>query len=138
MRKRFAPRILILVVLAAAGVGTALAVGGPILKVSHNSQLGAIVVDAKGMTLYHLTSEHGKVACTGTCATFWPPVMWAGKGKPTLGAGPVEEFRRVRCINRVIGQRSQRLQFRQLLTRQSLRSFLLHRPSFRGPWLSAR
>jgi predicted lipoprotein with Yx(FWY)xxD motif len=87
MRKRFTRRILVLVVLAAAGVGTALAVGGPILKVSHNSQLGAIVVDAKGMTLYHLTSEHGKVVCTGTCATFWPPVMWAGKGKPTLGAG---------------------------------------------------
>lgn len=87
MRRRFAPRILVVVVLAAAGVGTALAVGGPILKVSHNSKLGAIVVDAKGMTLYHLTSEHGKVACTGTCATFWPPVMWAGTGKPTLGAG---------------------------------------------------
>jgi predicted lipoprotein with Yx(FWY)xxD motif len=87
MRKRFTRRILVLVVLAAAGVGTALAVGGPILKVSHNSQLGAIVVDAKGMTLYHLTSEHGKVVCTGTCATFWPPVMWAGEGKPTLGAG---------------------------------------------------
>jgi predicted lipoprotein with Yx(FWY)xxD motif len=78
----------VLVVLAAAGVGTALAVGGPILKVSHNAKLGAIVVDTKGMTLYHLTSEHGKVACTGKCATFWPPVIWAGKGKPTLlGAG---------------------------------------------------
>jgi predicted lipoprotein with Yx(FWY)xxD motif len=87
MSKRFTRRILVLVVLAAAGVGTALAVGGPILKVSHNSQLGAIVVDAKGMTLYHLTSEHGTLACTGKCATFWPPVIWAGKGKPTLGAG---------------------------------------------------
>jgi predicted lipoprotein with Yx(FWY)xxD motif len=87
MRKRITRRILVLVVLAAAGVGTALAVGGPILKVSHNSRLGAIVVDAKGMTLYHLTSEHGKLACTGTCASFWPPVLWAGKGKPPLGAG---------------------------------------------------
>ena len=87
MTKRITRRILVLVVLAAAGVGTALAVGGPILKVSHNSRLGAIVVDAKGMTLYHLTSERGKVACTGTCASFWPPVLWAGKGKPALGAG---------------------------------------------------
>ena len=87
MRKRIAPRILVLVVLAAAGVGTALAVGGPILKVSHNSKLGAIVVDSKGMTLYHLTSEHGKVACTGACTTYWPPLIWTGKGKPVLGAG---------------------------------------------------
>jgi len=57
---------------------------------------------------------------------------------PTLGAGPVEEFRRVRRINSAIGQRSQRLQFRQLLTRQPLRSFPLHRLSFRGRWPSAR
>jgi predicted lipoprotein with Yx(FWY)xxD motif len=87
MKKRIAPRMLILVVLAAAGVGTALAVGGPIIKVSHNAKLGAIVVDAKGLTLYHLTSEHGKIACTGVCTTYWPPVMWSGTGKPTLGAG---------------------------------------------------
>ena len=82
MKKRIAPRILILVVLAAAGVGTALAVGGPIIKVSHNAKLGAIVVDAKGRTLYHLTSEHGKIACTGVCTTYWPPVMWSGTGSP--------------------------------------------------------
>jgi predicted lipoprotein with Yx(FWY)xxD motif len=87
MRKRFLPRILVLVALAAAGVGTALAVGGPIIKSSHNTKLGAIVVDAKGLTLYHLTSEHGKIVCTGACTSFWPPVLWAGKGKPTLGAG---------------------------------------------------
>ena len=87
MSKRIATRLVILLVLAVAGVGTALAIGGPVIKVSHNAKLGAIVVDTKGMTLYHLTSEHGKLACTGTCATFWPPVLWAGKGTPVLGAG---------------------------------------------------
>jgi predicted lipoprotein with Yx(FWY)xxD motif len=87
MRTRLVPRALLLVVLAAAGVGTALAVSGPILKASHNAKLGAIVVDAQGRTLYHLTSEHGKVACRGACTTYWPPVLWPGKGKPALGPG---------------------------------------------------
>jgi predicted lipoprotein with Yx(FWY)xxD motif len=88
MRKRFAPRIAILAVLAAAGVGTALAVAGPIVKSSHNTKLGAnILVSATGLTLYHLTSEHGKIACTGACTTYWPPLLWTGKGKPVLGAG---------------------------------------------------
>jgi predicted lipoprotein with Yx(FWY)xxD motif len=88
MGKRFASRALVLVVLGAAGVGTALAVSGPILKGTHNTKLGAnIVVSAGGLTLYHLTSEHGAIKCSGKCAQFWPPVLWAGKGKPTLGPG---------------------------------------------------
>ena len=88
MRKRFASRALLLVVLAAAGVGTALAVSGPILKGAHNTRLGAnIVVSASGLTLYHLTSEHGTTVCNGKCTSFWLPVLWAGKGKPALGAG---------------------------------------------------
>jgi predicted lipoprotein with Yx(FWY)xxD motif len=88
MSKTFASRALLLVVLAVAGVGTALAVSGPILKGTHNTKLGAnIVVSAGGLTLYHLTSEHGAIKCSGKCATFWPPMMWAGKGKPSLGPG---------------------------------------------------
>src|ERR1700722_625968 len=88
MRKTIAVRALLLVVLAAAGVGTALAVAGPILKGTHNTRLGAnIVVSASGLTLYHLTSEHGTIACNGKCTSFWLPVLWAGKGKPALGAG---------------------------------------------------
>jgi predicted lipoprotein with Yx(FWY)xxD motif len=88
MKKRISLRLVILVVLAAVGVGTALAVSGPIVKVSHNAKLGAnILVDAHGLTLYHLTSEHGTIACNGQCTTYWLPVMWAGKGKPVLGAG---------------------------------------------------
>jgi predicted lipoprotein with Yx(FWY)xxD motif len=40
------------------------------------------------MTLYHLTSEkNGAVKCIGQCATFWPPLLWSGQGKPPLGAG---------------------------------------------------
>jgi hypothetical protein len=44
--------------------------------------------------------------------------------QPTLGAGPVEQFRRVRGVNGAIGQRPQRLQFRQLLTRLEVSFFI--------------
>jgi predicted lipoprotein with Yx(FWY)xxD motif len=86
--KRLASKSLLLIVLAALGVGTALAVAGPILKTSHNSKLGTILVSAKGLSLYHLTSEkNGSIKCTGQCTTFWFPVLWSGKGKPPLGPG---------------------------------------------------
>ena len=72
----------------ALGVGVAFAVTAPIIKSSKNAALGSIVVDAKGLTLYHASSErNGKITCTGNCVYFWFPVIWKGKGKPVLGKG---------------------------------------------------
>jgi len=87
MTQRFAFRSIALIAILALGVGTALAVAGPILKSSHNPTLGTIIVDAQGRTLYHLTSEHGTIKCTGACAAAWPPVVAPKRGKPTLGPG---------------------------------------------------
>ena len=88
MTRRLMLRGALLIALAAAGAATALAVAGPILKTSHNARLGAIVVNAKGLTLYHLTGEkNGVIKCTGECTAFWPPVLWSGKGKPPVGPG---------------------------------------------------
>jgi predicted lipoprotein with Yx(FWY)xxD motif len=89
LTRRFLFRIVALVAIATLGVGTALAVAGPIIKRSHNAKLGTIVVDAQGRTLYHLTSERGTIKCSGSCATAWPPVLAPKKGKPTLGPGLV-------------------------------------------------
>jgi predicted lipoprotein with Yx(FWY)xxD motif len=86
LTRRFAVRVVVLAAVATLGVGAALAVGGPIIKGSKNPKLGTIVVNAQGMTLYHLTSERGTIKCSGSCATAWPPVL-AAKGKPTLGPG---------------------------------------------------
>src|SRR5581483_8076111 len=73
-----------------AGLAAAFALGTPVLKGGHNAKLGAILVDAKGRTLYHLTSEApGQIKCTGICASFWIPVYATGKGKPALGKGVV-------------------------------------------------
>jgi predicted lipoprotein with Yx(FWY)xxD motif len=58
----------------AAGASTTL--GPPIATVSNNPALGPILTDAKGHTLYFLTSEivGQPLKCTGTCLNFWFPL----------------------------------------------------------------
>ncbi len=52
----------------------------------HKTALGAILANAKGHTLYMFVKDkHGKSACTGLCARYWPPVI--AKTRPTAGAG---------------------------------------------------
>jgi predicted lipoprotein with Yx(FWY)xxD motif len=79
------------VVCAAAGllgVGVAFAASGPILKSAKAPNLGSIVVNGKGLTLYHVLSEkNGHVACTGNCLYYWFPVTVKSKSQITLGPG---------------------------------------------------
>lgn len=43
--------------------------------------IGAVLQAPNGLTLYRLTTEtDGKVACTGECASTWPPLL-ASSGK---------------------------------------------------------
>jgi predicted lipoprotein with Yx(FWY)xxD motif len=54
--------------------------------VANNSNLGKILVDSQGRTLYLFQREMGKTsACTGACAAAWPPVRAAGT--PVVGTG---------------------------------------------------
>jgi predicted lipoprotein with Yx(FWY)xxD motif len=48
-----------------------------------------ILVDAKGMTLYHFTTDKGgKVTCTAGCLAVWPRLLLpADQTKPTGGSG---------------------------------------------------
>jgi predicted lipoprotein with Yx(FWY)xxD motif len=51
-----------------------------------NSSLGSILVDSTGRTLYLFKADVGtKSACTGACATAWPPLL--ATGKPLAGTG---------------------------------------------------
>jgi predicted lipoprotein with Yx(FWY)xxD motif len=51
-----------------------------------NSGLGKILVDSQGRTLYLFQKDQGtKSACTGACASAWPPLR--ANGKPTVGSG---------------------------------------------------
>jgi len=50
------------------------------------TSVGRILVNSRGHTLYLFGKDrNGKSACAGMCATFWPPLIAAGK--PSAGAG---------------------------------------------------
>ena len=52
-----------------------------------SSPLGRIVVDGKGRTLYLFEKDkNGHSACSGECATFWPPLITHGKPVARPGA----------------------------------------------------
>ncbi len=51
-----------------------------------NTGLGSTLVDSAGRTLYLFKADVGtQSACTGACATAWPPLLVTGK--PTAGTG---------------------------------------------------
>ena len=51
-----------------------------------STSLGTILVDSQGRTLYLFKADNGtKSACSGACASAWPPLR-AG-AKPTVGGG---------------------------------------------------
>jgi predicted lipoprotein with Yx(FWY)xxD motif len=65
---------------------TAAAAAKPVVMVAMTAKFGSILVDAKGMTLYTLTNAGAAVACTGQCATFWPPLLLPSSAASAVGA----------------------------------------------------
>jgi predicted lipoprotein with Yx(FWY)xxD motif len=50
------------------------------------TSLGRIIVTSNGRTLYQFGKDrNGKSACSGQCASFWPPLIT--HGKPTVAGG---------------------------------------------------
>ncbi|MFC7876448.1 hypothetical protein [Isoptericola sp. NPDC057391] len=61
------------------------AAGAGVLSTA-DSDLGTIVVDGQGMTVYYYTPDEpgsGESVCTGECLAAWPPVH-AGDGTPQV------------------------------------------------------
>jgi predicted lipoprotein with Yx(FWY)xxD motif len=51
-----------------------------------SSSLGRMLVDSRGRTLYLFEKDKkGHSSCTGSCASFWPPLLTTGK--PHAGTG---------------------------------------------------
>ena len=78
--------------LAIVGVGGATAAGAatksapPATVVVAKTSLGNVLVNSKGRTLYMFGKDSGTTsACTGACATAWPPLRVTGT--PTVGKG---------------------------------------------------
>jgi predicted lipoprotein with Yx(FWY)xxD motif len=60
--------------------------GAATIDVAKNAQLGQILTDSKGDTVYVFAKDtNGKSACSGSCAGVWPPVTTSGS--PKAGAG---------------------------------------------------
>ncbi len=72
-------------IVALLGATAVWASGAAMLKVE-KTKIGKVVADKRGHTLYMFRADHGtSSACYGKCATFWPPLITAGK--PVAGAG---------------------------------------------------
>jgi predicted lipoprotein with Yx(FWY)xxD motif len=53
---------------------------------THSGSLGTYLSDGKGRTLYEFAKDTaGTSTCTGSCATFWPPLI--ATGAPAAGSG---------------------------------------------------
>jgi predicted lipoprotein with Yx(FWY)xxD motif len=58
------------------------------VQTTNNAKFGTILVDSQGRTLYTLTNNGKAVACSGACASIWPPALLpAGQTTVTAGAG---------------------------------------------------
>jgi predicted lipoprotein with Yx(FWY)xxD motif len=88
-------RLTVLALTAAVAVGGTAAAGAAVAATSPSSpakvgvrttQLGKVLVNSKGVTLYLFEKDKkGKSACSGACAAAWPPLLT--KGKPTASGG---------------------------------------------------
>jgi predicted lipoprotein with Yx(FWY)xxD motif len=65
-----------------AGAATFVSVGSA-------ADVGQVLVDSKGMTLYYFQKDKkgsGKSACSGACASAWPPLTTEGMPQPSNGS----------------------------------------------------
>jgi predicted lipoprotein with Yx(FWY)xxD motif len=70
----------------AAGAPAKSETGHPATVRVANSRLGNILVDSQARTLYLFQADaHAKSACSGACATAWPPLR--ASTKPVAGSG---------------------------------------------------
>jgi len=86
--RRFLVGAVVLAVLA-IGAGSAFAAGGSTVVKVGPSNLGRILVDAHGKTLYIWAHDKtSKSSCNGACAAYWPPLLSKGRPQAIAGANP--------------------------------------------------
>ncbi len=90
--------ILLLAACRGAGAGspsaaTSADAGTATLEVAESADVGAHLVDTEGRTLYSfLNDSPGVAACSGDCATNWPPATVEEGEQPTGGDGVTGEI----------------------------------------------
>ena len=69
------------------GGGEAASGAAGIVAVAKSPELGPILVDSKGFTVYDFHKDKGtKSSCYGACASAWPPVTTSGAPQAMSGA----------------------------------------------------
>jgi predicted lipoprotein with Yx(FWY)xxD motif len=72
----------------APSAGASAATGSLSIAVVQDAKLGSILVGQGGKTLYLFTPDSGTTsACTGQCASSWPPLTVTGGAMPAAGTG---------------------------------------------------
>lgn len=99
MRGRAAKWVLPLAVVAALGLGAAMAATaamhrtGGTVRIVASTHFGKVLVSSTGRMLYRYTPDRkGKSVCTGACLKFWPPLLVKAGTQPTAGAGASERL----------------------------------------------
>ena len=61
--------------------------GAAMVSLANASDLGMVLVDSKGFTLYDFHKDKGTTSsCYGACAEFWPPLLTEGEAEVGNGA----------------------------------------------------
>src|SRR5262249_3340848 len=61
--------------------------GTTFVSLANAGELGMVLVDSKGMTLYEFEKDKGtESTCYGECAKYWPPLLTEGEPQPSNGA----------------------------------------------------
>jgi predicted lipoprotein with Yx(FWY)xxD motif len=75
------------VVLVTAAVAAANPAARSATVTTARTGLGQIIVDSRGRSLYLFEKDtHARSACSGVCATYWPPLLTNGQPIATKGA----------------------------------------------------
>jgi predicted lipoprotein with Yx(FWY)xxD motif len=71
---------------ASEGSDEASSGGSAVVSLGNSEDLGMILVDAEGMTVYNFHKDKGSTSsCYDACAEVWPPVLT--EGEPEVGNG---------------------------------------------------
>lgn len=61
--------------------------GATFVSLGNVPELGLVLVDSKGYTLYDFHKDKGTMSsCYGACARVWPPLLTEGEAHPSNGA----------------------------------------------------
>jgi predicted lipoprotein with Yx(FWY)xxD motif len=75
------------VLLAVAAIASATPTAGSTTVSTARTGLGQVIADGTGRTAYLFGKDtHSRSACSGICATYWPPLLTNGKSIAVKGA----------------------------------------------------